>query len=89
MGTNQKLTAQQKSERIRAAQERERKEKERREAAARTKKIFTIVVCVILVLALGIPTVALAFLGTAPSFRPMTKGVRSVSRLRTPFAFPV
>ena len=46
MGTNQKLTAQQKSERIRAAQERERKEKERREAAARTKKIFTIVVCV-------------------------------------------
>ena len=34
MGTNQKLTAQQKSERIRAAQERERKEKERREAAA-------------------------------------------------------
>ena len=52
-----------KSERIRAAQERERKEKERREAAARTKKIFTIVVCVILVLALGIPTVALAFLG--------------------------
>ena len=49
MGTNQKLTAQQKSERIRAAQERERKEKERREAAARTKKIFTIVVCVILV----------------------------------------
>ena len=58
MGTNQKLTAQQKSERIRAAQERERKEKERREAAARTKKIFTIVV-----LALGIPTVALAFLG--------------------------
>ena len=55
MGTNQKLTAQQKSERIRAAQERERKEKERREAAARTKKIFTIVVCVILVLAVGHP----------------------------------
>ena len=89
MGTNQKLTAQQKSERIRAAQERERKEKERREAAARTKKIFTIVVCVILVLALGIPTVASPSWGTAPSFRPMTKGVRSVSRLRTPFAFPV
>ena len=42
---------------------RDSKEKERREAAARTKKIFTIVVCVILVLALGIPTVALAFLG--------------------------
>ena len=73
MGTNQKLTAQQNSERIRAAQERERKEKERREAAARTKKIFTIVVCVILVLALGIPTVAL-LPGNGSSFRPMTEG---------------
>ena len=63
MGTNQKLTAQQKSERASALLRSERAEKERREAAARTKKIFTIVVCVILVLALGIPTVALAFLG--------------------------
>ena len=33
MGANQKLTAKQKSERIKAAQERERREKERREAA--------------------------------------------------------
>ena len=48
MGTNQKLTAKQKAE--------------RREAAARTKKIFTVVVCVILVLALGIPTIALSVL---------------------------
>ena len=63
MATNQKLTAKQRSERVKAAQERERLEKERREAAERTKRIFTIVVCVILVLALGIPTVALAFLG--------------------------
>lgn len=62
MGTNQKLTAKQKSDRVKAAKERERLENERREAAARTKKIFTIVVCVILVLALGIPTVALSFL---------------------------
>ncbi len=62
MSKNQKITAKQKSERIKAAQERERLEKERREAAARTKKIFTIVVCVILVLALGIPTVALSVL---------------------------
>ena len=52
MGTNQKLTAKQKAERIKAAQEREAREKARREAAARTKKIFTVVVCVILVLAL-------------------------------------
>lgn len=59
MGTNQKLTAKQKAERIKAAQARE---KARREAAARTKKIFTVVVCVILVLALGIPTIALSVL---------------------------
>ena len=62
MATNQKLTAKHRSERVKAAQERERLEKERREAAERTKRIFTIVVCVILVLALGIPTVALSFL---------------------------
>lgn len=62
MGTNQKLTAKQKSERIKAAQEREQREKARREAAERTKKIFTIVVCVILVLALGLPTIALSVL---------------------------
>ena len=62
MATNQKLTAKQKSERVKAAQERERLEKERRAAAERTKRIFAIVVCVILVLALGIPTVALSFL---------------------------
>lgn len=62
MATNQKLTSKQKSERVKAAQERERIEKERRAAAERTKRIFTIVVCVILVLALGIPTVALSFL---------------------------
>ena len=60
MGTNQKLTAKQKAERIKAAQEREAREKARREAAARTKKIFTVVVCVIL--ALGIPTIALSVL---------------------------
>lgn len=62
MGTNQKLTAKQKSERIKAAQEREQREKARREAKERTKKIFTIVVCVILVLALGLPTIALSVL---------------------------
>ena len=45
----QKLTSKQRQARIDAAKE-------------RTKKIFTIVVCVILVLALGIPTMALAVL---------------------------
>lgn len=63
MGTKKTLTAKEKSQRMKAAQERWRLEREKREAAAKTKKIFTIVVCIILVLALGIPTVALAFLG--------------------------
>lgn len=64
MATNQKLTTKQKSERVRAAQEREVRAKEQRERAERTKKIFTVVICVILVLALGIPTMALAVLGS-------------------------
>lgn len=55
----QKLSAKQKAARIEAAHRREEAEKARRAAAERTKKIFTIVVCVILVLALGIPTVAI------------------------------
>lgn len=61
----QKVTAKQRSERIKAAQERERRAQEQRERAERTKRIFTVVVCIILVLALGIPTVGLAFLGGA------------------------
>ncbi len=48
-------TRKQQAERIRRA-------KEAAEARARTKKIFTIVVCVILVLALCIPTMALTVL---------------------------
>ena len=59
---NQKLTRQQKADRIKAAEERERLAREKAEAAARTKKIFTVIVCVILVLALGIPTMALTVL---------------------------
>ena len=57
-----KLTRQQKADRIKAAEERERLAKEKAAAAARTKKIFTVVVCIILVLALGIPTMALTVL---------------------------
>ena len=56
------ITRKQQAERIRAAEERERRAKEAAEARARTKKIFTIVVCVILVLALCIPTMALTVL---------------------------
>lgn len=55
----QKLSAKQKAARIEAAKRREEAERVRRVAAERTKKIFTIVVCIILVLALGIPTVAI------------------------------
>lgn len=59
----QKLSAKQKAARIEAAQRREETERLRRAAAERTKKIFTVVVCVILVLALGIPTVAIMAMG--------------------------
>ncbi len=60
----QKLSAKQREERIRAAQEREERAKAQRERSERTKKVFTVVVCVILVLALGIPTMAIAVLGS-------------------------
>ena len=55
-------TRKQQVERIKQAEERERRAKEAAEAKAGTKKIFTVVVCVILVLALGIPTMALTVL---------------------------
>ena len=58
-----KLTREQmaaKEEAARRAQEQAKAAKERSE---RTKKIFTVVICIILVLALGIPTVALSVLG--------------------------
>ena len=55
-------TCKQQAERIKQVEERERRAKEAAEAKARTKKIFTVVVCVILVLALGIPTMALTVL---------------------------
>ena len=59
----QKVSAKQKAAKIEAARKREEAEQKRREAAARTKKIFTVIVCVILVLALGIPTVAIMAMG--------------------------
>ena len=59
----QKMTAKQRAAQVEAARRREEAEKHRRERAARTKKIFTVVVCVILVLALGIPTVAIMAMG--------------------------
>ncbi len=58
----QKLTAQQKSDRIKAAREREERARAARERSQKMKKAFTVVICVILVLALGIPTIALSVL---------------------------
>ena len=59
---SQKLSRQQKANRVKAAQERERRAQEKAAAAERTKRIFTIVVCVILVLALGIPVMAISLM---------------------------
>ena len=61
--SKQKLTAKQKEERIKAAEERAKREAAAKARKESTKRIFTIVVCVILVLALGIPTIGLAVLG--------------------------
>lgn len=61
----QKMTAKQRAAQVEAARKREEAERKRRERAARMKKIFTVVVCVILVLALGIPTVAIMAMGGA------------------------
>ena len=47
---------------VKAAREKAMKVRAAAEAKARTKKIFTVVVCIILVLALGIPTMALTVL---------------------------
>ena len=59
----QKMTAAQREARIKAAEERAKREEEARAKKQRGKQIFTIIVCVILVLALGVPVVALSVLG--------------------------
>ena len=63
--SKQKMTQKQKEERIKAAEERAKREEAAKARKERTKQIFTIIVCVILVLALGIPTIGLAVLGGA------------------------
>ena len=62
--SKQKLTQKQREDRVKAAEERVKREAAAKERKERTKRIFTIVVCVILVLALGIPTMAIAVLGS-------------------------
>lgn len=59
----QKLTAKQKADRLKAAQEREARAKEEKEKSSRSRKIFTVVIGVILILALGLPTTALIVMG--------------------------
>lgn len=55
----QKVSTKQKAARIEAAKQREIAAQKEAERKARTKRIFTIAVCIILVLALSIPTMAL------------------------------
>ena len=62
--SKQKLTKAQREARIKAAEERAKREEEAKARQQRGKQIFTIIVCVILVLALGIPTIALSVLGS-------------------------
>ena len=59
----QKQTAKQKEARIQAAIEREERAKAKKAQSERLKKVFTVVVCIILVLALFIPTMVIAVLG--------------------------
>ncbi len=65
MAKKQKMTAKQRQARLEAAQKREAAALAEKERKERMKRIGVIIVCVILVLALGIPTVALSFLGGA------------------------
>ena len=53
--SKQKMSAKQREDRIKAAEERQRKEKAARERKERWKRIGVVAVCVILVLALGLP----------------------------------
>ncbi|WP_283170133.1 CASC3 protein CASC3 [Curtanaerobium respiraculi] len=62
MAKKQKMSKKQREARLQAAQEREARALAEKERKERLKKVGIIVVCVILVLALGVPTVALSFL---------------------------
>lgn len=66
-GKKQKITAKQAEERRQAALERQRRAEEKKARAEFLKRVGVIVVCVILVLALSIPTVGLMFLGGGAS----------------------
>lgn len=62
-GKKQKMTAKQLKEREERALERQRLAEEKKIATSFSKRIFVIAVCVILILALSLPTMGLMFLG--------------------------
>lgn len=64
-GKKQKISAKQAEERRQAAIDRQRRAAEKQARAEFLKRVGVIVVCVILVLALSIPTVGLMVLGGA------------------------
>lgn len=62
-GKKQKMTAKQLKEREERALERQRLAEEKKKREGLLKRIFVIAVCVILILALSLPTMGLMFLG--------------------------
>lgn len=62
-GKKQKMTAKQLKEREERALERQRLAEEKKKRDKLLKRIFVIAVCVILILALSLPTMGLMFLG--------------------------
>ncbi len=63
MAKKQKVSAKQLKEREQHALERQRLAKEKEERQSLIKRIFVVAVCVILILALSLPTMGLMFLG--------------------------
>ncbi len=61
--SKQKVSAKQLKQREERALERQREAQAREQRSALMKRVFTIAVCVILILALGLPTMALMVLG--------------------------
>jgi len=60
--SRQKMSTEKRMDRVEQARKREEAQKAAAERKQRARKIAIVVICVILVLALGVPTVALSFL---------------------------
>ena len=63
MAKKQMMSAKQQIEREERALERQRLAKEKEERQSLLKRVFVIAVCVVLILALSLPTMGLMFLG--------------------------